>query len=120
MQNHSSDCYPILLNMQCHIFLNMQSHIWLNKHSHSREASGTPRLINMQSRRVLPFLLNMQSHSREATVMRRRRGVAASTLYIWLSILLRPGNPNDGNFRLFKNENGLTRHTYLVKSLILS
>ena len=59
-----SDCYPILLNMQSHILLNMQSHIllnmqshiWLNMHSHSREATGTPRLINMQSR------------SREATV----------------------------------------------------
>ena len=60
--------------------------------SHSREATGTvTRLINMQShsheatiaqsqsRRVCyPILLNMKSHSREATVMPRRRGVAAS------------------------------------------
>ena len=70
-----SDCYPI----------------WLNMHSHSREATGTPRLINIQSRSreatvaqsqsqcdCYPILLNMQSHSREATVMPRRCGVAAS------------------------------------------
>ena len=49
-------------------------------HSHSREATGTPRLINMQSRSreatvahshsrsdCYPILLNMQSHSRKAT-----------------------------------------------------
>ena len=61
--------------------------------SQSREATGTPRLINMQSRSReatvahsqsrndhYPILLNMQSHSREATVMPHRRGVAASVL----------------------------------------
>ena len=53
--------------------------------SHSREATGTSRLINMQSRgreaftaACYPILLNMYSHSREATVMPRRRGVAVS------------------------------------------
>ena len=53
----------------------MQSYpIWLNMHSHSCEATGTPRLINMQSREATvaqsqsrsdcyPIFLNMQSHS---------------------------------------------------------
>ena len=63
--------------------------IWLNMHS--RKATGTSRLINMQSRSSeatvahsqsrsdsYPILLNMQSHSRQATVMPRRRGVDAS------------------------------------------
>ena len=48
-------------------------------HSHSRESTGTTRLIHMQRRSRVAILLNMQSHSREATVMSRRRGVAAST-----------------------------------------
>ena len=56
--------------------LNMQSHIWLNMHSHSHEANGTTRLIYMQSR------------SREATVMPRRRGVAASVYYYINDIFL--------------------------------
>ena len=70
MQSHSRCCVlsreatvtPFCLNMQSHILLNMQSHsrpIWLNMHSQSHEANGTTRLINMQSR------------SREVTVMPR-------------------------------------------------
>ena len=56
--------------------LNMQSHILLNMQSHSREATVT----KSQSRSdCYPILLNMQSHSREATV---RRADAAKPLVI--------------------------------------
>ena len=69
----SEVCFPILLNMQ----------------SHSREATGTvtpfDKYAESQSRsdccavtvakRLLP---NFERHSREATVMPRRRGEAAS------------------------------------------
>ena len=45
----------------------------------------------MQSRSheatVTPILLNMQSHSREATVMSHRRGVAAS-YYMYIFMIL--------------------------------
>ena len=47
---------------------------------HSREAigSGTPFDKFSERSDCYPILLNMQSHSREATVMPRRRGVAVS------------------------------------------
>ena len=80
--------------------LNMQSHILFSMQSNSREANGTPRLINMQSRsreatgtvtpfdkyavtvakRLLPHFVKYAEPS-EATVMPRRRGVAASYYY---------------------------------------
>ena len=63
--------------------------------SHSREATGTvtpfDKYAESKSRSdccavtvaklLLPHLLIIQSHSREATVMPRRRGVAASIFY---------------------------------------
>ena len=68
MQSHSREatvaysvakllCYSILLNMQSHFV----------KYAESQSRSH-----------CYPISLNMQSHSREATVMLRRRGVAAS------------------------------------------
>ena len=55
--------------------------------SHSREATGTvtpfDKYAESQSRSdCYPILLNMQRHSREAIAMPRRRGVAASMIYI--------------------------------------
>ena len=45
---------------------------------HSRKAT----VAHSQSQSdCYPFLLNTQSHNREATVMPRRRGVAASNFY---------------------------------------
>ena len=50
--------------------------------SNIREAT----VVRSQSRSdCFPILLNMQSHSREATVMPRRRGEAASWVYILYS-----------------------------------
>ena len=53
--------------------------ILLNMQSHSREAT----VVMSQSRSdyYFPIVLNMRSHSREATVTPRRRGEAASFIY---------------------------------------
>ena len=48
--------------------------------SHSREATGSVTPFDKYGESQYPILLNVQRHSRKATVMPRRRDVAASVI----------------------------------------